>query len=71
MTLGRTTGVLLLALPVAFNRRFFRLGRTVGYPHILRQPTVEILRRFRAGSTALRLTWHGCALTASALEDTS
>jgi hypothetical protein len=67
VTLERTTGILLIALPVAFNLCFFLLGRTFGYPDVLRQPTAEILRRFRAGGTALRLTWHGFALTAVAL----
>ena len=63
----RTTGVLLIALPVVFNLCFFLLGRTFGYPDILRQPTAEILRRFQAGGTPLRLIWHGFALTAVAL----
>ena len=51
MTLDQTTGLLLIALPVAFNLFFFLLGRTFGYPDILRQPTSEIFRRFRAGGT--------------------
>ena len=66
MTLERTTGLLLIALPVAFNLFFFLLGRTFGYPDILRQPTSENFRRFRAGGTGLRLIWHGFALTAVA-----
>ena len=62
-----TTGLLLIALPVAFNLFFFLLGRAFGYPDILRQPTAEILQRFQAGGTPLRLIWHGFALTAVAL----
>jgi hypothetical protein len=65
--LERTTGLLLIARPLAFNGFFLLLGRTFDYPDILRQPTAEILRRFQAGGTALRLIWHGFALTAVAL----
>jgi hypothetical protein len=63
----QTTGLLLIALPVAFNLFFFLLGRTFGYPDILRQPTAEIMRRFQAGGTTLRLIWHGFAFTAIGL----
>jgi hypothetical protein len=64
MTVERTTGVLLIVLPVAFNVFFFLLGRMFGYPGILREPTAEILTRFEAGGTRLRLVWHGLMLTA-------
>ena len=67
MTLARGTGLLLVGLPAAFNVCFCLLGRTVGYPGVPRQPTAEILRRVQAGGPALRLTWHGFALTAVAL----
>jgi hypothetical protein len=66
MTLERITGLLLIAMPIAFNLFFFLLGRRFDYPNILRQPTGEILRRFQAGGTALKLTWHGFFLTAVA-----
>jgi hypothetical protein len=66
MTLVRITGLLLIVMPVAFNLCFFLLGRRFDYPGILRQPTGEILRRFQAGGTALKLTWHGFFLTAVA-----
>jgi len=66
MTLERVTGLLLIVMPVAFNLFFFLLGRRFDYPNILRQPTEEILRRFQAGGTALKLTWHGFFLTAVA-----
>lgn len=64
MTVARTTGALLIALPAAFNIFYFLLGRMFGYPGILREPTAEILGRFEAGGTRLRLVWHGLALTA-------
>jgi hypothetical protein len=66
MTLERVTGLLLIVMPVAFNLFFFLLGRRFDYPNILRQPTGEILRRYQAGGTALKLTWHGFFLTAVA-----
>jgi hypothetical protein len=66
MTLERVTGLLLIVMPVAFNLFFFLLGRRFDYPNILRQPTGEILHRFQAGGTALKLTWHGFFLTAVA-----
>jgi Domain of unknown function (DUF4386) len=66
MTLERVTGLLLIVMPIAFNLFFFLLGRGFDYPNILRQPTEEILRRFQAGGTALKLTWHGFFLTAVA-----
>jgi hypothetical protein len=66
MTLERATGLLLIVMPVAFNLFFFLLGRRFDYPNILRQPTGEILHRFQAGGTALKLTWHGFFLTAVA-----
>jgi hypothetical protein len=66
MTLERITGLLLIVMPIAFNLCFALLGRRFDYPNILRQPTGEILRRFQAGGTALKLIWHGFFLTAVA-----
>jgi hypothetical protein len=66
MTLERVTALFLIVMPIAFNLFFFLLGRAFDYPTILRQPTAEILRRFQAGGTALKLTWHGFFLTAVA-----
>ncbi len=66
MTLERVTALFLIVIPIAFNLFFFLLGRAFDYPNILRQPTAEILRRFQAGGTALKLTWHGFFLTAVA-----
>ena len=39
-------GVLLLALPAAFNVAFGVLAATFDYPDILRRPTHEVLARF-------------------------
>lgn len=61
------TGVLLLALPVAFNIAFGALAATFDYPDILRRPTHEVLARFREGGTKLVLWWWIFALTAGAL----
>ena len=61
------TGVLLLALPVAFNIAFGALAATFDYPDILRRPTHEVLARFREGGTKLVLWWWVFALTAGAL----
>jgi hypothetical protein len=60
-------GVLLLALPVAFNVAFGALAATFDYPDILRRPTHEVLARFRDGGTKLLLWWWVFALTAAAL----
>ncbi|MGH3332068.1 MAG: DUF4386 domain-containing protein [Nocardioidaceae bacterium] len=61
------TGVLLVALPMAFNAAFAVLAATFDYPDILRRPTDEVLARFRAGGTQLLLTWWAFALTAMLL----
>lgn len=64
MTLYRITGLVLFALPVAFNVLFFLLGRSFEYPDILRKPTEYILQRFAAGGKRLVLLWYGFAMTA-------
>ena len=66
MTLELITGLALIALPVAFNAAFGLLGARFDYPDVLRRPTAEVLERFRAGGTALVLTWWAFALTAVA-----
>jgi hypothetical protein len=50
-------GVTLLASVVWFNAWFAVLAQRFDYPDILRQPAGEILTRFRAGGSALILTW--------------
>jgi len=57
-------GILLIALPVAFNAAFGALAATFDYPNVLRRPTGEILERFRRGGTRLVLLWWGFAMTA-------
>lgn len=61
------TGLLLIAVPVAFNLAFFELGRVFDYPNILRKEPDEILRRFAAGGTGLVLRWHALLLSALAM----
>jgi hypothetical protein len=60
----QAAGVLFVALPVAYGTFFTILGRTFDYPDVLRRPTAEVLRRFRAGGSALVLTWWGLAMSA-------
>ena len=57
-------GILLIALPVAFNLAFAALSATFGYPDILRRPTDEVLARFREGGTRLVMLWWVFAMTA-------
>ena len=57
-------GILLIALPVAFNAAFGALAATFDYPNVLRRPTGEILERFRRGGSGLVLLWWGFAMTA-------
>lgn len=58
------TGALLIALPIAFNVFFGMLAARFEYPDILRHPTSDVLAKFRAGGSALLLTWWGFAMTA-------
>jgi hypothetical protein len=64
MSTQTLAGILLIAMPIAFNVSFALLGARFDYPDILRRPTLEVLERFRQGGTALVLTWWGFALTA-------
>lgn len=64
MTAATASGVLLVALPVAFNLHFAALAKRFGYPDILRQSTSDVLARFRTGGTGLVLLWWGFAMTA-------
>jgi hypothetical protein len=64
MTLYRLTGLVLIALPVAFNIVFFMLGRVFEYPDILRKPTSYILQRFTEGGRRLVTLWYLFAMTA-------
>ena len=64
MSSETAAGILLLALPVAFNVAFGMLAARFDYPDILRQPTSEVLARFLDGGTGLVLLWWGFAMTA-------
>src|SRR5215210_2995757 len=64
--MGATTaaGILLIAVPIAFNVAFGLLAARFDYPDILRRPTAEVLERFRAGGTGLVLLWWSFAVSA-------
>src|SRR3954451_13513950 len=64
MTTATIAGLLLIVVSIAFNAAFALLAARFDYPDILRQPTAEVLSRFRAGGTPLVLMWWGFALTA-------
>jgi hypothetical protein len=64
MTTRVITGVLLIALPIAYNGLYTMLARSFDYPDILRRPTAEVLGRFGAGGSPLILTWWGFAMSA-------
>jgi hypothetical protein len=57
-------GLLLIAVPLAFNAAFTLLAARFDYPDILRQPTADVLSKFHAGGTPLVLTWWAFTLTA-------
>src|SRR5215216_7153953 len=57
-------GLLLIAVPLAFNAAFALLAARFDYPGILRRPTADVLARFGAGGTPLVLTWWAFAMTA-------
>jgi hypothetical protein len=57
-------GLFLIGVPIAFNAAFAALAKRFDYPDVLRQPTRDVLARFRAGGTSLQLLWWGFALTA-------
>jgi hypothetical protein len=63
---GTLTGLVLIAMPLAFNSLFALLGVRFDYPDILRRPTGEVLARFRDGGTGLVLLWWAFALSALA-----
>jgi len=58
------TGAVLVAVPVLFNVGFTLLAMRFDYPDVLREPTHEVLRRFREGGTGLVLIWWEFALSA-------
>jgi hypothetical protein len=64
MSTATVAGLLLVAVPLAFNAAFALLAARFDYPDILRRPTSEVLTRFRAGGTRLVVLWWAFALTA-------
>jgi Domain of unknown function (DUF4386) len=64
MSTATLAGVMLVLVPVAFNASFALLADRFDYPDVLRRPTADVLTAFRAGGTALVLTWWAFALTA-------
>src|SRR5215210_3504956 len=67
MSATTPAGVLLIAVPIAFNVAFGTLAARFDYPDVLRRPTREVLAAFAAGGTGLVLTWWAFALTALAM----
>jgi Domain of unknown function (DUF4386) len=57
-------GLLLIVVSLAFNSVFALLAARFDYPEILREPTADVLAKFRAGGTPLVLLWWTFALTA-------
>ena len=64
MSVTTIAGLLLIAVPLAFNAAFALLAARFDYPDILRRPTADVLAAFRAGGTSLILLWWAFALTA-------
>ena len=64
MTTATVAGLLLIAVPVAFNFAFALLAARFDYPDILREPTADVLAKFGAAGTSLVLLWWAFALTA-------
>lgn len=71
MTTETVTGVLLIALPVAYNGLYTLLARSFDYPDILRRPTDDVLALFAAGGRQLVLTWWAFAMSAVLLAPTA
>jgi hypothetical protein len=57
-------GIMLIALPLAFNAAFALLASSFDYPDVLRRPTTQVLDRFREGGSSLLLLWWSFTLTA-------
>jgi hypothetical protein len=55
---------LLILVPIAFSVCFTLLQSWFEYPDILRQPTADILTKFRAGGDSLVAVWYVLTITA-------
>lgn len=64
MSAATVAGILLIALPIAFNAAFAALAAVFDYPDVLRRPTEEVLERFRQGGSRLVLLWWAFTMTA-------
>jgi hypothetical protein len=60
----RLTGLLLIAVPLAFTVCFTLLSQQFEYPDILRQPSGDVLTKFQAGGAGLIAVWYVLTLTA-------
>jgi hypothetical protein len=58
------TGAALIAVPILFNVGFTWLAQRFDYPDVLRQPTNQVLERFRQGGSSLILIWWVFAFSA-------
>jgi Domain of unknown function (DUF4386) len=58
------TAAFLIAVPILFNVGFTLLAQRFDYPDVLRQPTDEVLKRFREGGSSLLLIWWEFAVSA-------
>jgi len=63
----RTTGILLVAVPLVFTAGFTGLQVTFEYPDILRHPAGEVLTRFAAAGADLHLYWYAMMAAAMAM----
>lgn len=66
-TISRTTGALLVAIPLVFTAGFTGLQMTFDYPDILRHPAGEVLTRFAAAGVDLHLYWYAMMLAGLAM----
>jgi hypothetical protein len=57
MSTATVAGLLLIVVSIAFNSAFASLAARFDYPDILREPTADVLAKFRAGGTSLVLWW--------------
>src|SRR3954453_21436374 len=64
MTTATVAGLLMIVVAFAFNAAFALLAARFDYPDVLREPTADVLAKFRAGGTPLVLLWWAFALTA-------
>jgi len=64
MTAATVAGLLMIVVAIAFNAAFAMLAARFDYPDILREPTADVLAKFRAGGAPLVLLWWAFALTA-------